>query len=142
MKDFKADTAWVVEMTDFEWFSIDDDGRAALIAKARTNGREAGCDSIAIFAIPDPIFPVYGITVKKRVHNEQLATGKAWGISCVHVIDLVPAIWAELDEPGRLKLLKNIREVVNIKGRTNPGRYEIVLPNGDGSLTYVERGKV
>lgn len=133
----------MVEMTDVEWFSISDEQRAELIVRYRDKALKDTCNVLSIFAIPDPIFPIHGITVRKRVHNEKLINdGKAWGLTCTHHAELVPRVWTTMDEAAQKRTLKTIRDVLAIKGNTNPGRYEILLPNGDGTNTVVERGRV
>lgn len=138
----KVQECWAVELPDHEWFGIAEDAREVLVTSHREEALKEGCINLSIFAIPDPLFPVYGIDRKKKVHNESLETDKAFELSCTHHAHLMPHNWAKMDEKAQAKTLKMIRDVLGIKGMTNPGRYEILLPNGDGTNTVIGRGRV
>jgi len=141
MKSFKVDDAWVVEFDDFEWFGVDDTARARLAIDARTAAKENKCQSVSVFSIADALFPVHH-TGRKRVHTEQIDTGVAFVMTCTHHVEIPRDHWEGLDDAGQAKLMKRVLDIVEIKGRTNPGRYEIFVPKGDGTNQYLERGKL
>jgi hypothetical protein len=142
MRSFKADEAWVVEADDHEWFGQPEDVRAAIVTMTRDAAKAEKCTSFAIFSVPDPIFPVYGHSIKKRVHSEQIDTGASFHLSCTHHAEIPRDHWEAISDVAQSKLLKRLHDILSIKGATNPGRYEIYIPNGDGTNTYLERGKL
>ena len=139
MKTFKALDVWVAELDDHVWHGHTEEQRTEFLAWMREAARSNQCASFSVFSIPDPIFPVHH-DKKKRVHNEQLLTGSSWRLWCTHHVEIAPEHWQGKDEAGRKKMLTTIRDVLEIKGRTNPGRYVIYVPNGDGTDTLVEQG--
>lgn len=141
-KSFKTDDAWVVEYDDHEWFGVSEEVRGEQVQFARDMAKAAKCTSFAIFSIPDPIFPVYGHSIRKRVYTEQIDTGASFHLSCTHHAEIPREHWDAISEEAKAKLLKRLRDILAIKGSTNPGRYEIYVPNGDGTNTYLERGKI
>lgn len=140
MYTLKALDALVAELPDHEWFGPGAD-TAGIIETVRDAAQEQGCTSFSIFSIPDPVFPVYH-GQKKRVHTEQLFDGPKFVLSCTHHVEVASAHWSTLEAKGREKFLKTIMDIVAIKGRTNPGDFEIFTVKGDGSREYIERGAV
>lgn len=142
MKTFKAEQSWVVEVSDHEWFADDGANQMNILTAARENAKRADCTNISVFVDPDPMFPVYGVDRRKRVHNEQIGQGTKWVIGCTHHVDFTLSWWSEAGEKARARAIGDVKKVLEIKGRTNPGRYEIRVPNGLGGFTYIERGTV
>lgn len=142
-KAFKVDTSWAVEFDDHEWYGVDDDARAALITEAKEQAKLEGCTGLTIFAVPDPIFPLYGHTTKRRVHSETLvyATGKVFEIRTTYRAEIAKDAWDNTPENLRTKLVRKVRDALNTRGETSPGRYEILVCAGD-QCQVVERGRV
>lgn len=142
-KAFKVDTSWAVEFDDHEWYGVDDDARAALITEAKEQAKLEGCTGLTIFAVPDPIFPLYGHTTKRRVHSETLshANGKTFEIRTTYRAEIPKDTWDNTPENLRTKLVRKVRDALNTRGETSPGRYEILVCAGD-QCQVVERGRV
>lgn len=142
-KAFKVDTSWAVELDDHEWYGVDSEAQAKLIADAKEQAKLEGCTGLTIFAVPDPIFPLYGHTTKRRVHSETLAHAntKAYEIRTTYRAEIPKDTWESTPENLRTKLLRKVRDALNSRGETSPGRYEILVCAGD-QCQVVERGRV
>lgn len=142
-KAFKADTCWVHECSDEDWFERKEETRTAFIDGIKERAKLEGCTSIAVFAVPDPLFPLYGHSVKKRVHSEQLAGASTalFEVRTTYFARIPNDVWESTAENLRPALIRRVRDALNERGIEHPGRYEIAICTDD-TCTTIERGRV
>lgn len=143
MKTFKSQQNWIVEVGDDAWFALSAEQREELLTTIRTEALKENCNSVTIFANPDPVLPVHGIDRRTKVHGEKLGSEtEPYTTALTYHAELVPEIWLGMEDREQRTLLKEIRDGLALKGRRNPGRYEVFFINSNGVKNYVERGRV
>lgn len=136
-KCYRTDTTWILELDDDEWYGKD---HASIIIEAATEARKLGCIALAIFSIPDPVFPMNGMSRKHRVHYEKFTGSpeRPYNVEARFVATVDAATWASLGDKAQMQLTRRARDDLNRKARGVPGRYSIVTSDG----REIERGKV
>jgi hypothetical protein len=140
MKSFKQNELWVVELDEDKWYGIPQDMRDALCAGVVVDARANKCSTLAIFALPDALFPMYGKTRRHRVHHEVLVRHDDAN-PFEMVMEITATVDAEhynaLSEMDRSRLVTRVRDAANRKANGVKGRYRIMC---DGK--QLEAGRV
>lgn len=142
-KAFKVDTTWIVEVPDDNWFGVTTDKQRQICAEAAQQAKIEGCVQLSIFAQADAIFPLYGHEGLKLVHNEKLANAQSdvYEIHTTYRAVILEDEWRNTPENLKHKLVRKVRDTLNSRGETFPGRYEICVGAGN-NLIIIERGRV
>lgn len=129
IKAFKQNAMYVVEMDDDDWYGGDCQRH---VATAQQEAKACSCSILAVFSIPDPVFPMNGHDARHRVHHEVF---KDTGNSPVQYTAQFTCTVSDdhyegLSEQARLKFLRNARDQLNMKANGVAGRYQIVTLKG------------
>ena len=141
-REFKQDNMYIVELQDIDWYGKDVD-TALVCEQFRQRARADECEILAIFVIPDPLFPICDLAIKHKVYEYRSAVANAatFKVEAMFTGNIDEEMWPD-DEGARRKLLGRVRDEVNKKARGVAGRYVIQLIRGSAVVARLEQGRV
>lgn len=148
MKAIKSEQSYIVECDEADWYGKKPAERDAMLAGLRDTAKGQNCLALTVFALPDPILPMYGIDRKTRVHSEKLESDKLYEVTLMYSAEVAPAAWDALTRAKKDEVLREIRDGFAKRGHRNPGKYEVFITRSSSvrgrpdTREYLERGRV
>lgn len=137
-KEYKQNDLYVIELDEHEWYGPNVD-REELQGKYRETARANLCALVAVFVIPDVLFPMCGHTRKHKVYEHHFpAADSHFKVQATFTGVIDGEIYTSLSERQRSILVRKVRDEVNEHANGVPGRYTISLDNG----VILETGRV
>lgn len=133
--------AMVVDLAEREWYGANaspDQQRLKSVEMALASG----CESVAIFVTPDPLFPSCGFDTKHRVFANALVRPKEQPFKVEHTITVTIAdgVSENWEPVQRNRFVSDIRDNLNAMAFEKEFTAKYVIMSAQGKV--IERGRV